>query len=157
MTTDIQTSDNKEPFKLEWGISPNREVSICWGARAIYNRPGECDLLGDRQDCKGGTPEQCKEFGKWLNEYGIPAIKKLTRDEYLEPREDRAVSICLHQWFIVVNPRSSYGYLYIGVYPVDTGDPSFVPAPVPSPPPPKPAKVRKTRTSTLRKKKNSFY
>jgi hypothetical protein len=120
-------------IKLEWGISPQFDKAIAWGARAIYNRPGEVDLLWDRQDMQGGTEEQRKEFAKWLNEYGIPEIKKMTKDEYLEPREDRYVERQLHDYHIIINPRSSYGYLLIGVYPVDNGTPNFIPAPVPSP------------------------
>lgn len=81
------------------------------------------------------SQEQRVEFSKWLNEYGIPAIKKLTVDEYLFSNEDRRVSIDIDG----VNPRSSCGYLYIGVYPCDNGDPNYIPAPVPSPKPKKPS------------------
>jgi hypothetical protein len=116
-----------ETFKLEWGISPERPVAICWGARAIYGGPGMIDLLFDRQSCKGGTQEQCRQFAAWLNRYGIPAIKKLTQTESLYGGEDRQLSLCLDDWFIVVNPRASCGYLYIGVYPQDNGDPEFIP------------------------------
>ncbi len=121
--------------KLEWGISSDRDVPIAWGARAIYRGPGTIDLLHDRMGMVGGTDEQRKEFGKWLNEYGIPAIKKLTTSENLYTNEDRRVSTDIDGWFIVVNPRSSCGYLYIGVYPCDNGDPNYIPAPVPSPTP----------------------
>lgn len=139
-------------IKLEWGISPQFEKAIAWGARAIYNRPGEVDLLWDRQSAQGGTEEQRKELGKWLNEYGISEIKKMTKEEYLEPREDRYVSRQLHGWNIIINPRASYGYLLIGVHPVDNGDPNFVPDPVPSPAPVKEKKPRAKKTSTLKRR-----
>ncbi len=130
-------------FALEWGINSDRQVAIIWGARAIYNGPGTLDLLWDRQDMLGGTPDQRKEFSKFLNEYGIPAIKELTRDVHLSSTEDRKLTLSLHDWFIAINPRGSCGYLYIGVFPVDTGDPTFIPAAVPSPKPIKPKPVRK--------------
>lgn len=137
-------------LKPQWGISPDRQVVIAWGARAIYPRPGSIDLLHDRMEMVGGTPEQRKGFGKWLDEWGIPAIKKLTIDNYLSGNEDRRLTLHLDGWFIVVNPRMSCGYLYIGVFPSDNGDPSFIPAAVPSPPPKKPE--RKPSVSKARRR-----
>lgn len=132
-------------FQLEWGLSPQREVAIAYGARAIYNGPGTCDIVWDRQSCEGGTPEQRKEMCKWINEYGLPEIKKITQKEGLYGSDDRRVSFQLHDWFVMINPRGSCGYLYIGIHPVDGGDPSFFPAPVPSPAPAKKPGVKKAR------------
>lgn len=119
--------------KLEWGINPEGEKAIAYGARAIYNGPGTLDLLWDRQCMVGGEPGQREEFCKFLNEYGIPAIKDLTKKESLRGSEDRQLHTQLHGWHITVSPKGSCGYLYIGVFPVDNGDPNYIPAPVPSP------------------------
>ncbi len=131
-------------FKLEFGISPLRQVAIAYGARAIYARPGSIELLWDRQSGAGGTPEQLQELCKWINEYGLPALKKLTIDEHIQPDEDKAVTINQDGWFVIANPKQSCGYIYIGIYPVDTGDPNYIP---PARPSPKPAPVKKSRKS----------
>ncbi len=146
---DIILTVKPKATKLPWGISPDREVAIAWGARAIYPRPGDIDLLHDRMEMVGGSDEERKEFGKWLNEYGIPQIRKMTTDEYLMTNEDRQLHHILNDWYITCSPKSSCGYLYIGVFPCDNGNPKFIPAAVPSP---KPKKEKKPSVSKARRR-----
>jgi hypothetical protein len=128
---DLEKSGIK--VKIMWGIKPDKSKPISFGARAIYHRPGSIDLVSDRREIVGGTEDQQRQLAKWLVEYGIPAIEKLSDDEYLCVHEDRRVTLALHGWLITINPQNSYGYLYIGVWPEDNEDPNFFPDPVPSP------------------------
>jgi hypothetical protein len=116
--------------QLEWGISPEREVGIAWGARAIYKGGSDIDLVWDRMGMQGGTEEQRKAFGKFLDKKGLPALKKLLKSQYLSTRDDKSVHLQLDGWFITANPRGSCGYLYIGAWPVDNGIPNYIPAEV---------------------------
>lgn len=101
---------------LEWGISPDSEVDIAWGARAIYNS-FNIDLLWDRMCMEGGTPEQRKQFSDWLNAKGLPALKKLVKQENVRGSDERVLTISLDGWLIAASPKGSCGYLYIGVWP----------------------------------------
>ena len=131
---------------LEWGISPPTERVLAWGARAIFKGYGDFDLLWDRMGMEGGTEEQRKQFGAWLDKKGIPALKELLKKECVGSSEDRSVSIQLDGWFITANPRMSCGYLYIGAFPCDNGDPNYMPEPVDLSPPPKSQPKKKRRS-----------
>lgn len=124
--------------QLEWGISPPTERAIAWGARAIYKCPDDIDLVWDRMGMQGGTEEQRKQFADWLNKRGIPALKEQLRKDYLPGSSEKFINIHMDGWFITASPRGSCGYLYIGAFPCDNGDPNYVPEPVDlTPPPPK--------------------
>jgi hypothetical protein len=104
--------------QLEWGISPPKECNIAWGARAIYKYPDEIDLVWDRMGMEGGTPEERKAFGDFLNKRGLPALKQQLKKEYLSGSSEKFINIELDGWLITASPRGSCGYLYIGVFPL---------------------------------------
>jgi hypothetical protein len=128
---------------LDWGISPPTERVIAGGARAIYKCPDGIDLVWDRMGMQGGTEEQRKQFGTWLDKKGIPALKEQLRKEYLSSSDDKYINIHLDGWFITANPRGSCGYLYIGAFPCDNGDPNYMPEAVDLTPVPKKRATRR--------------
>lgn len=104
--------------KLTWGLTPPARKHIAWGARAIFSQ-GYVDIVWDRTQMVGGTDEERARFSTFLAEFGVPELRKLVTKEKLDPRDRTTVSTQLGQWCIVCDPKASYGYLYIGVYPVD--------------------------------------
>jgi cytoskeleton bundling-enhancing protein CbeA and related proteins len=110
-----------------FGIKPETPKHIWWGARAIYKRntnertsrkePHTIELLWDRQQMEGGTDEERKKFSEWVNKKGLPALRKKLAEAYLTPSDDKEIKIELGGYVIVANPRRSFGYLYIGIYP----------------------------------------
>lgn len=95
-----------------FGISPPDGVKCAWGARAIF-RDNTIDLLWDRQTTVGEA-KQCEKLLKWVNKTALPKLRKMARgvgqDEY------RNLTIENEKYILHANPRSSYGYLYIGAW-----------------------------------------
>ena len=112
-----------------FGIQPPSPKNIWWGARAIFERnlakrrrtdpTFVFSVLGDRQQMEGGTEKERKAFAAWINKKARPLLTKCLAEEGIEPREHRRISITLDGFEIVADPKASYGYLYIGIWPVD--------------------------------------
>jgi hypothetical protein len=105
---------------MGWGIQPPEGVDHAWGARAIF-RGGIIDIVWDRQ---GGGDDDLRA---WLNARGIPQIRRMVAD--VGYGEDREVRWTEGAYTIVANPKSSYGYLYLGAW--RAGSPALDHAPLP--------------------------
>jgi hypothetical protein len=122
---------------MTFGIKPETPKYMWWGARAIYESnhdrltgkdfdrqgPYAFALLWDRQQIEGGTDEEKRAFETWINKKGLPALRKLVKAGCksragFSPDTDREIGTELDGYVIVANPRRSFGYLYIGIYPV---------------------------------------
>lgn len=96
-----------------FGLKPNPNVKCWWGARAIYQ---DChiDILWDRQQMTGGTEEERKELSKWIDAVGLPELRKAVKMDHLSGGDDfLVVPEVSGNYFIMANPRKSFGYLYI--------------------------------------------
>lgn len=114
------TSDrNEDTKKLEWGISPPVAKPLAYGARAIFSRNGDItiDYVWDRQCMVGGTADERKAFGAWLDKVGTKTIRKLVKDYGIYPNDAARVSHTVDGVEIEFSPKRSYGYLYIGAWP----------------------------------------
>lgn len=100
---------------MTWGIRPDEKPEPWWGARAIFKAPDGIDLLWDRQSFKG-SKDDGEAMNKWLNEKGLPGLKKVLKAEGVRGSEFREVCFESDGYKIVANPRESYGYLYIGAW-----------------------------------------
>ena len=100
-----------------WGIHAPAEAKVSWGARAIYRAPTGIDLLWDRQSMDG-LKEDKEPLSKWINETGLPGLKKILKSDYLAGDEHREVEFREGGYVIKANPRASHGYLYMGAWPV---------------------------------------
>lgn len=117
--------ENKVPPRDWYGKLPPEGKPVAWGARAIY-RDGVVELVWDRNQFCGepGLFKQAKEVvDKWL----LPQLVHEAGDK-LSGSEDRDERWEAHGWEIIANPNASYGYLYIGAWPIGDEMP---------PPPPK--------------------
>lgn len=99
-----------------FGLSAPDNAACAWGARAIY-KPYEIDLLHDRQSWSG-EEAKIKKLQTWLNKVALPKLRKEVKREYLETNESREIVISDGKFQLIANPRSSYGYLYIGAWEV---------------------------------------
>lgn len=147
--TDIKNSSHDQTSmitKVAWGISPPAPKYIAWGARAIYEDNCQIDLLWDRQEMLGGTDAERQQFNSWLNQWGLPNLRNKVLSARLRPGEGIQIDYQSYDWVIIANPQRSYGYLYIGAFPVDG-----VQMPKPHPAPPASKKV-KPKARTLKRK-----
>ena len=105
-----------------WGIKPKdgeAKDGVSWGARAIYdNGSKHIDILWDRQGWNGlplgHSPPP--DMVKWINEVGLPALRKLVVKQRLGHEENLDVELHKDGWTMVCNPKKSFGYLYIGAW-----------------------------------------
>lgn len=107
-------------FKLNWGhVLPEGYEGPAWGARAIYSitvKGAVIDLLWDRQDAQGGTDEERRALGKWLNDRGLRQLREKCSALGISPHEHVHVRVEDGDYIIDANPRESCGYLYICAY-----------------------------------------
>lgn len=107
---------------MPWGLKPKEgeaKDGISWGARAIYdNGASSFDILWDRQDWHGLPLGHMPppEMVKWINEVGLPALRKLVKRERLGQDENLDLELHKDGWTMVCNPKRSFGYLYIGAW-----------------------------------------
>lgn len=138
-----QTNTATETLKPEWGLPPEANAVAAWGARAIYKFGGrtervrrkvpksnparyrfvekfvmgaDIDLLWDRQSMVGGTEKERKVLQSWLNKKGLKKLKKECEAQSLTSSCDEVVWVRDGKFGLYANPRSSYGYLYIGAW-----------------------------------------
>jgi hypothetical protein len=115
----ITSPPNEATLTPEWGLRPGRAVPISYGARAIFNRGEKLDFLWDRNQIIGGTPEERGAFSKWVNA-NVPKIAaKMIKDFGLEPSDAAVVTGYQDGIEVMISPRKSFGYLYIGAWPTD--------------------------------------
>lgn len=130
---------------LAWGLGdavPD-DVKLAWGARAIYSittrevrvKNGRrlrhsqsetiatIDLLYDRQGTAGtGTDDERKALAAWINNKGLPALKRWCERHYITPDcEEKFELLDGSSYALVASPRASYGYLYIAAWVVPPG------------------------------------
>lgn len=107
---------------MNWGLKPKEgeaKDGVHWGARAIFdNRSKDIDLLWDRQSWYGLPLGQKApdDFVEWLNEVGLPGLKRLVRAQRLEQDEDLDIEFSKGDFVVVCNPKKSFGYLYLGAW-----------------------------------------
>lgn len=111
------------PLRLEgWGLSsemPPDSLAV-WGARAIFGRRGEVELVHDRTSMESRYPAQAQALADWIDNYGLPALKSRLREEGVGQMDGTAIEISSQFYRIKATPRSSGGHLYIGA--AMTGD-----------------------------------
>ncbi len=100
-----------------FGIRPNRSA-LWWGARAIYKGGDDIDLLHDRQQMNGGTPEERTALSAWINAVGLPGIKAKLKVQRIGTRDRGPIRFEDAAYTLVADPRGSCGYLYLGAAPV---------------------------------------
>ena len=107
---------------MPWfGIRPKDDITPRWGARAIYSlRDGKAyiDLLWDRQQMEGGTDEARKKLAAWVNDRALPWLKKACSASYIAVDCNEVVTYDRDGYHLEAYPRESYGYLYIGAWPL---------------------------------------
>src|SRR5262245_59154844 len=113
------------------GVTPVR----AWGARAILRtewvvkpvkRKGKTvgrdsetkvsvETLADRSQYRGPdiTAPEAKAFFAWLDQKGMPTLRKTADKLGLDPGEDTELPVDDGKYHLRANPRKSYGYLYI--------------------------------------------
>jgi len=117
------STEQKSARRLSWGLEPDRDCSACWGARAIYEKPGGfIDLLWDRKSCDGPEDEK-KRLYDWLDVEGLPSLRALVKSKMLQPDECRTLTIERPGFRLIANPNRSFGYLYIGAMALQAQDP----------------------------------
>jgi hypothetical protein len=93
------------------------EYAQFWGARAIYNsRTYSIDLLFDRQssDLPGYVGNAEPDLQKWVNKIALPWLRKEVKKTGLSGDESRELVFKDGRYELRANPKSSFGYLYIG-------------------------------------------
>jgi hypothetical protein len=108
-------------MKMSWGINPTsvnwydkwakfkaEKVTCWWGARAIFHGGAQFELVHDRNGFNGGSDAEQKALENWINSNGFKAV------------EDARLEVDGH--YIVVSPKGSFGYLYIGIWKVPDVD-----------------------------------
>lgn len=102
-----------------WGISPKSRgegATVWWGARAIYDQMScSFGLLWDRKQTVG---ENAEPLWKWLDEWGLPALRKALSDNLVRSNDEEDIVVDSHGFKLIANPNRSYGYLYIGAWPM---------------------------------------
>ena len=104
---------------MEFGINPkNRGATpiAWWGARTIYNAfDYTFDILWDRKQTIG---ENAEPLWKWLDEWGLPTLRKELERLHVQANDEEDIVVESHGYKLVANPNRSYGYLYIGAWPI---------------------------------------
>jgi hypothetical protein len=111
---------------------------MAWGARAIYKLESittkrtrkvagkvqrynatmtevTIDVLADRQQVVGGTPEEQQAMCSYINRRVIAQLRKQCRDKYLVGDSEETLCFVEGGYTVTASPRASYGYLYICV------------------------------------------
>jgi hypothetical protein len=104
---------------------------MAWGARTIYKllrtqdrtsrgkllpsftRTASIDVLHDRHEMVGGTTAERRTFGAWIDQHGMPAIKRLCEEQEIEARDETTIEFASDGYAIKASPNASFGYLYI--------------------------------------------
>lgn len=99
------------------------KVIVSWNARAIYkpnSNGSNIDIVPDRQDTFGGTPNQQTNLHNWLSLRALPLLRKIMTERYIPQDADDTIIIREFCYELRANPKSSYGYLYItaGEFPI---------------------------------------
>ena len=110
---------------MSFGLRPNVEPlpSVYWGARVIFHPPDGIDILWDRQQFNenDGTNKEAREtLWKWIQEKGLPRLRKELRNQRITQRDHILVTVIDRRYTIIANPNASYGYLYLGAWQNDT-------------------------------------
>ena len=97
-----------------FGLPIEGEHEAYWGARAIYRGYPDyvMELLWDRQSAEGVQDQP--EFGKWLDDTGLPWLRKRLKEAGLGSDSRDVLSFAEGNYRIQASPNGSYGYLYIG-------------------------------------------
>jgi hypothetical protein len=87
-----------------------------WGARAIY-RDFTFDMLWDRTSCEGEEPDRAALLA-WVEECGLPGLRAVAKRARLPQSSREELEVVGMGFRLVASPRRSYGYLYIGAWPL---------------------------------------
>jgi len=74
------------------------------------------DFPQDRTSIDGGTQAQKMQLYKWLNEVGLPAIKKKLASGNMTGASSDWVEFEQGAYVIAATPNASHGYLYVGAW-----------------------------------------
>jgi hypothetical protein len=118
-----------------FGIAPpeGKHPKYWWGARAIFthgcevnhgmwgkkNAPKyifttEVALLPDRQTFSGPQDDGDKKFTHWINNVGLPAVRKWAEKVQTDSRD--VFNFKDKEYHITATPNGSYGYMHIGAW-----------------------------------------
>lgn len=102
----------------QWfGILPPEAASVAWGARALfeYDRKGKLSFsfLWDRQQAQGNDKNVLEPF---LQNKLHKVVTEMLAKSGVGPRDARLVVEEVDGWTVAIDPRSSCGYLYLGVW-----------------------------------------
>jgi len=119
----ITSAPNDATLKPEFGLAPGSAKPFAYGARAIFKRDSaqaHVDFVWDRQQITGGTDEERRVFAAWMKEVGLSRIiRNMCMENDLYPSDSAKVIQFVDGYEIQISPRRSYGYLYIGVWPIE--------------------------------------
>lgn len=102
--------------KQAFGLIPAEKVRLWWGAKASYNSYNYyIELLSRRTQTTGGTNVEQTSINSWVENVGLPALRKLVAAERLRDDEERIVTYrdATSRYFISAGPKGTHGYLYI--------------------------------------------
>ena len=100
---------------MTWGIKPPPGASASWCCRATYQPKAVLDVQWYRQT-HFGREREVNELAAWVLEKGLEKIRKKVFELNIKADEDREEVFEIEEHTILVNPKKSYGYLYIGVW-----------------------------------------
>lgn len=103
-----------------WGRRPPKVATVAWGARAIYSPPTGIDVLPDRQSLLGDG-EAKRALVDWINANALKKLRRHLKREPLSPSSSETILIAEDGYVIEASTNASYGYLYIGVWPLNPG------------------------------------
>lgn len=103
--------------------TPCDVTTASWGARAIFQH-GIIDLVWDRKGyaIAEGQEAVAKALGAWLDRTGLPKMREMLRG--VSQRSEDVYTYEADGYRIECSPQRSYGYLYMGAWPV----PGYVPS-----------------------------
>lgn len=107
-----------EPDK-GWGLGMVQQAQgavqgAVFGARAIYSeRHASFDIVRDRMDLLGGTPEQRGALAAWLDDHGLPKLREKLQKLWLPSNSQEVVEIEEFPFTLKATPNGSCGYLYM--------------------------------------------
>lgn len=108
---------------------PDSVTPVCyWGARAIYvcanyrikGSKDAIDLLGDRQTWKGDDEQAKADLLRWINKFGLPELRKWVATKCNGSSSRQLFTYHSGPYYLLASPNASYGYVYIGAFPVAT-------------------------------------
>ncbi len=108
------------PANVQWPdkylLEKSKLVTAWWGARAVYHNDFTFDMIWDRQQITGGSIDNQNELSEWINKDGLKQLRKMVKEAKLYPNDDFVERLSIGGFYLVANPKKSYGHIYFGAW-----------------------------------------